>query len=419
VLAPSRLLLLLLLVLGAGYVVFCLLAQPGGGRPVNDEGALLAGARRLLDGGYADRRPGAADADWLWHGPGSPALLAPLVAVDAPLWLVRVVTGPVLLAAGVGVFARALLERFGPRLALAGTLALGLYLPLLHPLRTVHKEPLALLLVALALLAVVRRRWALAGLALGALAMVRLEYGWVLVALLACAAAAVVVGWRWPGRAGAWGRAGAIVAGVGLLACLPWLAYTRDVSGRALYWGSASGESLFWMSPTGVPGQTGEFHGLRPALGLPELAPVHPLLARVESLGPGARDRELQRVAMTNVRARPGVYVRNLAANAARLWFAVPSRPGPPAGTVVLFAGFGTALLVAVGWAAAVLWRVRARAAGARPRLPSETGPVVLFAALGLAVHLPPSADPRMTLPLVPVLLWLVVTAAEVRRARG
>jgi len=406
------------------YVAVVVLAAAGE-RPVHDERALVAFAERVASGGYAVRGTGD-DVAWLWHGPGIPVLLAPLVALDAPLWLARIVLGPLVLVGALLAFHRALRVRVAPRAALAGTLALGLYLPLLHPLRSVHKEPLAVALVAVALLGWSRaladggagggRRYAvLAGLALGGLTMVRLEYGWVLLALLALFAVWTALAARCarnkgsdPLLRGQPARRSLLVVAVGLAACVPWLAYTYDVSGAPLYWGNSGGESLFWMSPTGVPGETGEFHGVRPVFEDAALAPVRPLFRRLNTMPPLARDRELRRVAIQNVRARPAAYARNLAANTARLWFLLPTRPRPPLGTVVLFALPGALLLAALGWSAPRLWR-------ARRALPAEAPALAAFAVLGLGIHLIPSADPRMTLPLVPVLVWFVVLAATSR----
>ena len=158
------------------------------------------------------------------------------------------------------------------------------------------------------------------------------------------------------------------------------------------------------MSPTGIPGQTGEFNGVRPVFERAALAPARPLFARLDRLAPLQRDLELQRVAAANVRARPGTWARNLAANAVRLWFLVPTRPAPPAGAVAMYLLFNTVLLLACAWASVRLWR-RRRA------LPPAVLPLAAFAFAGLGIHLLPSADPRMTLPLVPVLVWLIAVA--------
>ncbi len=251
--------------------------------------------------------------------------------------------------------------------------------------------------------------------ALGALTMVRLEYGWVLLGLLGASGAAVVVALarrRPPRRRRTVGRCGAILA-VGLSCCAPWLAYTHDVSGRFAYWGNSGGESLFWMSPTGVPGETGEFHGERTVFEQAALAPARPLFGRLGRLAPLQRDLALQRIARADIRARPAAWVRNVAANTARLWLLVPTRPAPPAGTAAMYVAFNTALLGALAWAAGVLIRSRRD-----ETLPALTAPVAAFAVAGLGIHLIPSADPRMTLPLVPLLVWLVAMAATQRSRR-
>ena len=215
------------------FAAACALGQPGP-EAVRDEPALLAAAERLLDGQLA---PGGPDPDqraWLWHGPGLVALLAPLVALELPLTAIRFVE-PLLLGAAALLLHRLLRTRLPPRAALAGTYALGLYLPLYPVLGRIHKEPLSILLVVAGMLALVRgmagSRPALlaAGAALAGLTMVRLEYGWVSIALLGLALAA------WLVRGSAVARRAAVVPAVALALCVPWLAFTHARSGEPLY----------------------------------------------------------------------------------------------------------------------------------------------------------------------------------------
>jgi 4-amino-4-deoxy-L-arabinose transferase-like glycosyltransferase len=317
---------------------------------------------------------------------------------------------PVLLAAAVVLFHRVLRWRLAPRPALLGTVALALYAPFIAVLGTVQKEPLAILLVVAAMLGLARgleggRPAALvgAGLALAALAMVRLEYGWVAMGVLGAAAA-----WGAVRRRPAAVRL-ALVAAVAVAGCVPWLAYTYRLSGQAPYWSSASGLSLFWMSPT-LPGETGQWHSPLRVYRDPALAPYRPFFHRLDAVHPLTSDLELRRRAVANVRARPRAYARNLAANVSRLLFSVPTRsPRSPAelGALILCNG---ALLLGLGWAAPRLWRARGRGV-----LPPETVPFALLAALAVAIHLPPSASPRMLLPVVPLLVWLVAHAGHAR----
>jgi 4-amino-4-deoxy-L-arabinose transferase-like glycosyltransferase len=372
--------------------------------PVRDEPSFLAGAHRLLAGEYADTSATADPRDFLWHGLGLPAVLAPLVEAGLPLPLMRLLAGPLLLWAALLAFHRLLRRDLGERAAVAWTWALGLYAPFYAFLRQLQKEPLAILLVALALLALTRavtdgrrRDVVAAGAALAALAMVRLEYGWVLVGLL-------VLGLRWGAVARA--RASALrlaaVAATGLALCLPWLGYTHAHTGQVGYWSSSGGLSLYWMSPTG-PGQTGEWHSPRKVRSDAYLARYRPFFARVERLSPLEQDAMLRRAALDNIRADPARYVAHLAANTGRLVFHAPTTAPPKPGAAAGLIAFNVLLLAAVGWAA-----VRLRRRGPAP--PAVVA-VALLAACSVGVHLVASASPRMLMPVVPMLVWLVVQA--------
>jgi hypothetical protein len=390
------------------FVAVCALVQPSPD-PVRDEPALLAAASRLLDGHLVPVHPTLDPRAYLWHGPGLVAVLAPLVALDLPLYAIRFVE-PVVLGAAVLLFHRLLRLRLGPRAALLWTYAFGLYVPFYAVLPEVHKEPLSALLVIVAMLATTRALAAgaaaviAAGLSLTALTMVRMEYGWVTIGLLVVALAAWALR-RHSDRA----RRAAAIAAIGVAGCLPWLAYTQHLTGKPLYWGSSSGLSLFWMSPTGH-GETGSWHEPSSVFTDPELARFRPLFAHLRRLDPVASDDELRERAVANIRAHPAAYARNLAANTSRLFFAAPMRPALSASRVGIDLLFNGALLAGLAWALAVARRRRLE-------LPAETLPIAAFAVLAIAIHLPPSASPRMLLPVVPALLWLVAQVDGARRA--
>jgi len=390
------------------HLAVCALAQPGP-EAVRDEADLLAAAARLLDGQLVPSGEVTDPRAYLWHGPGIVALLAPLVALDLPLTAIRFVE-PLLMFAAALVFHRLLRVRLAPGAALAWTYAFGLYVPFFSVVPQVHKEPLSVLLVVAGMLALTRAlgRGGLpaiagAGLALTALTMVRLEYGWVSLVLLAAAAGAWTLR-----RHSTCARRLTAIAAIAVAGCVPWLAYTQHLTGKPLYWGTSSGLSLFWMSPT-LPGETGQWHDPELLDRNPEVAAVRPLFRELGRMHPVESDRRLRELAFANIRDHPLLYARNLAANMSRLLFSVPMRPGITGLGIAVYAVFNGLLLVAVAWAAVVLWR-------RRRRLPPETAPIALFAALGIAVHLPPSAGPRMLLPLVPALLWLAALAWSARR---
>lgn len=394
------------------YLAVALAAQPGPG-PTRDEGPLLVAAHRLLHGGYA--APHAHDPTlYLWHGPGLPLVLAPFVAAGVPLWLLRGL-GALLLFTAIVMFARLLRLRLGPRAALAGAYALGFYPPSFSLLPWLHKETLALALVTAAAYGIARalrdgsrRHLLLAGAALGGLALTRLEYGWVTIVALGLWAAA----WAWSrGRSARAGRM-AIVALVALATCAPWLAYTQALTGRTLYWGNSGGLSLYWMSNSR---HLGEWRSPETVRSDPALAAERPLFRRLDALAPVARDEALRRIALRHIRTAPLDYARNVAANFTRMWFGAPFSVLPTYAAVLYGLLNG---MLALALLAAAVALVRRRRAYGRGSLPAEAAPLALLGILGLGVHLIPSAEPRMLMPLIPLALWPIVFALGTRRAR-
>jgi hypothetical protein len=397
------------------FLLVSFLTDPG--RPNGDEVPILDAAHRLLHGHYAV--VGAMDSTkFLWHGPGLPALLAPLVALGVPLAELRL-TSPLLMFAASLLFYRFLRLRLSRRAALIGAYALGLYGPGYYVLGTVAKEPLALLGTIAALDGTTRylmqgraRHAVLGGLSMGLLVMTRLEYGWVI-------AACLISGLLWwsvtllrpgaaPGAATA-ARRWTVVCAVGMLACVPWLTYTYGLTHHLFYWGNSGGISLYWMSSPSA-GQLGEWHATHTVNTDPALAAYRPFFHYVSSLGPLRADLELQHVALVQALGHPAKYLLNLLANVGRMFLGFPFSFKLSIALVVGLALFNGALLTAV----IAAWRSLRRH---RRPLPPETVPFLLFFGFGLAVHLLPTAEPRMVLPLLPIPLWLIGLAFYRRAA--
>lgn len=399
-----------------GLLLASALLNPGPA-PTGDEGPILAAAHRLLEGHYAV--PGSMDAtEFLWHGPGLPALLAPLLAAGVPLSGLRLLS-PLLMFAAALMFYRLLRLRLTRGASLIGAYAMGLYGPAYYVLGTVDKDPLALLLAITALDATARylksgRRHhaVVAGLAFTALTMTRLEYGWVVTALL-------TIGLVWwlvaRVRHGADSdlarttRRCGLICVVGMLGCIPWLAYTYGLTGRLLYWGNSGGLSLFWMSAPG-PSPLGEWHAPHTVLSDPALAAYRPFFDYLATLHPLQRDLALQHVALVHALVHPGQYAINLVANLSRMFLGFPFPFTLSIAVVVGMILINGALLVGVVAAVRSLRRARLTA-------PLETVPFLLFAGVAFAVHLPPTAEPRMLIPIVPVPIWLIATAFGRRRS--
>lgn len=399
-----------------GLLVLVSVVMGPRGSTSTDEGPILAAAHRLLEGHYAVI--GTMDATrFLWHGPGLPALLAPLVALRVPLEGLRL-TSPLLMFASVLLFYRLLRLRLSRRGALIGAYALGLYAPAYYVLGTVAKDPLALLLSISALDATTRYvrngRWyhaVIAGLSFGGLAMTRLEYGWVITVLLIAGllwwllaagrggtrSASTRTAWRW-----------ALVCAVGLLACMPWLTYTYAITHHLFYWGNSGGISLYWMSSPSMS-QLGQFYSVHTVFTDPALATYRGFFHYLDTLRPLQRDLELQHVAIVQALGHPAKYVLNMLANLGRMFLGFPfGFTLAPAAIAVLIVVNGT---LAVGLAAAMTSVIRTRRA-----LPRETVPFLLFGTVSFAVHIFATAEPRLMLPIIPVPIWLIGQAFH-RRA--
>ena len=382
-----------------------------------DEGPIIAAAHRLLEGRYAVA--GTMDGtQYLWHGPGLPAFLAPLVALRVPLSGLRM-TSPLLMFAATVMFYRLLRLRLSHRAALIGAYALGLYGPAYYTLGTVAKEPLALLLSITALdgtaryLKYGRRRYGvIAGLALGGLVMTRLEYGWVVMAALAASAAWWVLArarrrWQSP-RRGAVARRCVLICAIAALACLPWLTYTYAITGHVFYWGNSGGLSLYWMSVPG-PNPLGEWHAPHTVLRDPALVSYRPFFNHLATLPPLQRDLALQHVAVAHALAHPAGYALNVLANVGRMFVGFPFPFTLPVAVIAGMFLINGALLAGL---IAAFSAIRRR----RVSLPRETIPFLLFAALAFAVHLFPTSEPRMVVPLIPIPIWLIGQALSRRR---
>jgi 4-amino-4-deoxy-L-arabinose transferase-like glycosyltransferase len=374
----------------------------------DDEASYVVLAERLTEGFYVtgdddailDADPGSPD---LWFGPGLPALLAPLVALDAPLSVLRLTSVFVLFVAVLLMYVLAR-ERWGPRVGLVAAYALGLYLPFLGLLSNLHSEVLAVLFVVVGMLGLARfvGRGGLTWLALGGagfagLALTRVAYGWVLtVALL------VLVVWWLVGRSRSTGRAAAVLA-LSLALCLPWLAYTHAKTDRVFVWGNSGSLSLYWMTSP-HEGDLGDWQQAHLVFTDPALRPHREFFESLRGLPLAEQNAEIEGEALRNIGDHPGAYAENVVANISRMLFNSPySRTLQQTNDV--FYALPNAILLGAAVLCVLLLVPRRRA------LPPEAGPFALLAATAFGLHALVSAYPRMLAPIVPLLVWLTVLA--------
>ena len=85
-----------------GITLFGAGALPPDNR-TSDEETYIEGAHNLLAGGYANPAS-QKEGHYLWHGPGLSLVLAPLVAVGAPVRVLRLVSPLAIVCAGYLLF---------------------------------------------------------------------------------------------------------------------------------------------------------------------------------------------------------------------------------------------------------------------------------------------------------------------------
>ncbi len=374
----------------------------------DDEASYVVLAERLTEGFYVtgdddailNADPGSPD---LWFGPGLPALLAPLVAVDAPLSVLRLTSAFVLFAAVLLMYVLAR-ERWGSRVGLVAAYALGLYVPFLGLLSNLHSEVLAVLFVVVGMLGLARFLehggigWlAVGGAGLAGLALTRVAYGWVLmVALL------VLLVWWLVRRTPTTGRAAAVLA-LSLALCIPWLAYTYSTTDRLFVWGNSGSLSLYWMTSP-HEGDLGDWHQAHLVFTDPDLQSHRAFFESLRGLDLAEQNAQIEREALGNIADHPGAYAENVVANVSRMLFNAPySRTLQQ--TNDAFYALPNAILLGAALLCAFVLLPR------RWALPPETGAFALLAVTAFGLHALVSAYPRMLAPIVPLLVWLTALA--------
>jgi hypothetical protein len=375
----------------------------------DDEAGYRELAERITHGTYVtgdddallDTDPSSPD---LWFGPGLPLALTPAAALDAPIEVFRL-SGPVFLFGAmllVYVLAR---DRFGPRVALASTYAIGLYPPFWPLLSNVHSEPLAVLCVAAAMLGLARHlakptawSFALAAGGLAGLALTRVAYGWVLTAMLVGGAV-----W-WALRRGRVASRVVAVTAAALVLCLPWLAYTYAKTDRLFVWGNSGALSIYWMASP-YPADAGDWRQANDVFSDPRLAPHRPFFRSLRGLTLTEQNDRIERKAVENIVDHPVAYAGNVGANLSRMLLNRPYSDSAWKANDLLYAVSGIALVVAAVFAAVVL-------VPRRGSLPPETGPFACLAVAAFLMHVLVAAYPRMLAPIVPLVGWLATLAA-------
>lgn len=368
---------------------------------VADEGRYLQFAANLCHGRYA-----LADDNFLWNGPGYPMVLAAWRAAGLPPYGARVLGAGFLFLATV-LFAHLMAVYVPWRWALGTAWALGLHVPLYAGLGVLMTESMAVCLVcgacyaaAVALRSGSRRAVLCAGLLLGWLALAKVFFGYVLLAGLVIYALAAVVFRQRRSL-----RRMAVIYLLGLLTAAPYLAYTYHLTGRVFYWSNCGGLSLYWMS-TPYADEWGDWFHRADVYQRPELARHRATFDSVATLSPVDRDVAFRREAVANIAAHPAKYLKNVAANVARLCFSFPYSYTPQKLTTLFYVLPNALLLSALVFSGVVL-------STRRPPGVGDCHLVLVLMGLALGGSSLLSAYPRMLDPVVPCAYFLVGLAAS------
>ncbi|MBN1950941.1 MAG: hypothetical protein JW801_07040 [Bacteroidales bacterium] len=286
---------------------------------VDDEIRYHMFATNLIHGHYS---PGIPHIN-IWNGPGYPLFLVPFMHLDLPLQVLRALNA-FLLYFSLAITYETMRFFISRKKALLGTVALGLYFPMYSLIPLLYSECLAWFLISVVCYFLVRNfqeekfswKWILlGGIALTCLTMVKVIFGNVLMFMLMISLFLMII----PGYRQAAGKS-AIIFLIGFTLCLPWLAYTHSLTGKAYYWTNCSGMSLYTMSSP-FPQESGDW------MNEVELGknPNHAaFIDSISNLSVIERDEAYREAAIRNIRQHPGKYLRNWIANVGRLLFSYP-----------------------------------------------------------------------------------------------
>jgi len=265
--------------------------------------------------------------NFLWSGPGYPAVLAPLVALDVPYWVPKVMNAGIYYVAMVMFFY--LLCLYLPKRSawVASFCMLLYYVPWEDSFGDIMTEALAFCLTittsyffckALKSEQLTWRSMLKPAVFLAWLMLTKVIFGYVvLVCIIGFGFAAIAR------RKNLKVLAGFRCMVLAMAFCLPYLAYTYAISGKIFYWGNAGGMQLYWMSSP-YEDELGDWH-YKSLTDHPSLLQHHgAFFASIDSLGPVEKDDAFKHKAIQNIQEHPTKFAKNWAMNCTRILFSYP-----------------------------------------------------------------------------------------------
>ena len=306
-----------------------------------DEWRYVYYANQLLQGKYSPDH-----TIFLWNGPGYPLFLAPFMALGLPLGLLKMLNAFFLYLSLV-YFYKSLTVFFSRYFSLIITVALGAYWPAYEMLPYLMTEPFVIFLMTLLLWSTVKlydqentKKASIIMLAFlfSMIALTKVIFGYVLLVMML-----ITLVWYLVKKKPMIANAGKAIV-LGLIFCLPYLIYTYTISGKLFYWGNAGGMQLYWMStpyegefgdwinftsPVSKDNEVNDIFKARHGKIINELFNYPNLFEKIDQEGLINRsniyqDEGFKKYAFANIRAYPGKFLGNWAANISRMLFDFP-----------------------------------------------------------------------------------------------
>jgi len=300
-----------------------------------DEDRHLRYATNLTHGYYTD-----ADNPELLNGPGYPMILAPFIALNLQLLLLKllnvlfVIVGVVFFYKSVELFAK-------KKHAIFFAYLIGLYPPLLRYMPLLYSEPLTFMIVCGLLFHVLKlyrrekvdwKQMAITSFLIGFLVLVKIIF------LHVIGLSIVILGALFLLTRNKQLIKMSLVLFGGFLLITPYLVYTYSITGKLFYLGTGGGEILYhrstpyenewgnWFSAEDIlHGNSKEYNPDNVYKDLNQLSENHrDVYIKLEPLTHIERDSAFKSIAIENMREHPGKYLKNTVSNVGRFLFHYP-----------------------------------------------------------------------------------------------
>lgn len=288
-------------------------------------------AKNLLQGFYS---PPAPDIN-LWNGPGYPIFILPFVALQAPLILITLANSMLQYLSVVFLY-KGFKKIVSPQKSLFFGLFWALYFISWQEMSYLHTETLASFCICLFIYGSLsflkgERKYihgVIAGFALGWLTLTKIIFGYVLFGALLFFGVFYLFSRKQKSQKVMF------ILVVAFVMTLPYLIYTKNLTGKNFYWGNSGGMSLYWMS-TPFENEFGDWNRMdfTSFCGFDAVFPCNAdlyaknhkqdmeFLRQFEGV---ERDDAFKKIAWKNIQKHPVKYLRNCVSNFSRLLFGIP-----------------------------------------------------------------------------------------------